>query len=152
MQRPRTSTKANFSRAENEHLRRVLLQLRADRGWTQTQAGKALGVTQARISGLETGTGGGFGGDIARSIARELGMTFPALMGWIATEEPPPSNEPYPNRSVAVRAGRLLRLSEDAIAALVAKALDEGSADPPPRWWMRRLLELDDALRGPRLR
>ena len=138
-----------YTEAENEILRETVDRL-VDVQGTQGKVGLLLGVTQGFISAFlkkkETA-----GGSFARAIAEIVDVPLPELLGWADAAEKAESSDPYPNRRKALRAARLVKLSEHAIQTVRAIRIAPGEAEPSPLWWLETTLRKHAEGVGPRL-
>lgn len=78
----------------NEHVRKRLVSLREDRGFTQEHVARAIGVTQSTVSRFELGDAAKSDLDTVHSIAKIYGLTLEQLLGDAPPEPPDPKFEP----------------------------------------------------------
>lgn len=141
--------KEAFSPEENLLLRDALRKLRVDRGLSQAAIADALDMTQQNVSRLlapAVRSPGGMGRSTANALARALGYRdaehylFEAALA--ASGEVSSGAGGASEREFAVSIAHRLGYEEAAIAAVVARYADAGSArGRPVKWWITKFGE-----------
>ena len=116
----------------------------SENGGLKVALARRLKISGASMSNLLMGGGASYG--TAKKFAELVCLPLDELLG-------PPSTstedaEPYPSRVRAIEAARLLKLSDEAIAAVQELAL-ASEGDPGERWWFERIQRADADLRDP---
>lgn len=132
-------------------VRAWIRELRAD-GRSQAEVGAIFGLSQPRISRIESGKDGA-SSEALTAAARKLGRLDAAFQALNAgnkssTTQYTEREDRYPNRASAIKAATELEYDGRAIEAVRDYALDSDE-DPPKRWWLEKIASIEREINDP---
>ncbi len=130
-----------FNDKENAALRDALRKLKDDRGWSQVETGRQLGIGQ-QAAGTILNRKGGFSFPTAEKLAELLLVSGPRDIISAAGATPHPMRVPqgWGNRDLAVSIARRLSYDEEVIRRVVVKYQEQTYQTLPAKWWNERIV------------